>query len=131
MSTLGILSLIFGVILFALLILNILFHSKMRWLALCMTLALPLMYVVYSLITVFWIREVYASDDVKLATIAAILAMLFLGTIVLFPFLGRIKRPFIYVNLACFVLLGVATIVSFIYLSKSVMQPNAAIVLFF
>ena len=129
MSTLGILSLVLGLAVLIALIFNCVYSSEKKPFVLVLRIALPVLFVGYALTTVFWLREVYVNDNLSLATLAAILAMLTLSTIVAIPFVSKLKKPFLFCDMACFLLLGVATIITFMYLSKSIIQPDAAIAL--
>ena len=129
MSTLGILSLILGLAVIIVLIFNFLYKPEKKIPLLLLRIGLPVLFLGYAVVTVFWLREVYVNDNLSLATQSAILAMCALATIVAIPFVSKLKRPFLYADMACFLILGVATVISFIYLSKSIYQPNAAIAL--
>ena len=85
-------------------------------------IGLPLSYVAFLL----FLRKIYAEDNVTYATFTYLFAGLALGCLLAAP-VFRKNKIITYILMPLFLGFGVAFIVMSVYLSKSILQPDAGV----
>ena len=98
---------------------------KKRLIIGCVSLAC---FIALTILAVKWAEAMYAGGDVALARATFLVGSFFLLSILAIPFVKGWKIA-VMADMVAFLALGVTFIILAVYLSKSVLQPNAELAL--